>query len=1429
MSANASSIFGCGRAMSIILSITERERVTCMKPSSTHNSLATQGWLGLSLAALLFFFLSISGATAQLSGTYTVGAGGTYATIDAALSSLTSSGVNGPVTFLIASGTYTPPSGGWRLPVVTGMSATNRVTFRPDVGATITMSGNTGSYNGSGIFTFDNGDYYTIDGSNTPGGTSKNITMIQTETYYNNAVVFKNGADYNVVQNCNLQGNSQYNTSSYGGGIVSFIRGGNDSNLVANCVIGDPAGVNRSSTGVYSYGSSTSQPNIGNRVTGSEIVNFGKSSGSYTIYGVYIGYYNNGFILDGNEIHQTSAPYYYFTYGIYVYEYYGYSKNTVIERNNIHHLLRGTQYTYGYVYALYYYGYYAQNTTFQFNNNMVSMTEDATTYSYMYVYTYYSQSSATIEYNHNSIYAGGTSTGYRTYMLYAYNYGGSVTFNHKNNIYYSPNRGYVYGMYAYYLTTGFHSDYNLVNLGGTSTVAAYYNFTTYSTFAAYQASGQDAASVTGTVPFVNTSTGDLHVTGGCDPFLGESRGTPLTNVALDIDGDMRSTFKPDVGADEGNFNGDGIRMVSPQLNEMATSDYALTVNYTTNRPLGVNIDLSIDGGANWVTMGTVDPTDPGANSFTIRTPYLETAQAKVRVVSTGNACEEATSGAFRIVHPVLTLAAPNGGELWVPTDTTKILWNSRYIPSGLKVNLEYSSDNGANWQVVAPNLVSDNLPSDNSYDLIVPNAPTKNARMRVIVAGRTEGDTSDAVFTVLPQPFVKVLTPNNGEEWFIGERDTIRWSSVTTEYVGIDYSTDGGSSWMSIASRLPAFLGELAWTIPNTPSESTLVRITDKTRIRFSDISDTYFKILKSDIEVIAPNGGEKFNITQPVTVSWTAENTTSIRLDYSVDNGANWKVIVDRMPAALGSYTFTPDAIPTRLALVRVSNADRPTVKDQSDMPFEIRADKSIIVYAPTTGDELTRGATTQILWDAPRVDQVNILYSSNGGINWQTVASGVSSVIGSYTWGVPNMNTTQGKIRIQEVGGVIVGESGIFRIVDPKQPTVTVVRPNGGESYTEGDPISILWSAADVQKVTLYYSTNSGANWNLIASGISAQLGQYDWTAPKNPGTNYRVRIASTNPSANDMSDDDFTVERRLVPSLTVLHPNGGEQLAADSSVTIRWDATDLLGNVIVAYSLDSGATWTDIATVPATGPTAGQYLWMVPNQSSSTAIVRVQSEDGSISDASDATFMITRRKVLPIVVVAPNGGEGWHAGEVHSIQWTAPDDVSEIAIDLSVDGGANWMSVQALRPSVGGVTNEYLWTIPVLPNNTFTALVRVRSVADAGRFDVSDQVFNLYNSASSVDNDAVAGIGMQSLGAYPNPFVDQTDIRWVQSVSGDATLRVFSSDGGVVGTYDLGYRNVGEQGYRFDGENLSSGGYIYELRIGAAVQRGVMMLVR
>ncbi|MFO0267814.1 MAG: hypothetical protein ACK51D_12805, partial [Cyclobacteriaceae bacterium] len=118
------------------------------------------------------------GATAQpLSGIYTVGSGGNYGTLTAAVSDLLSRGVNSPVTFRLRTGTFNEQV---IIGTVAGASATNTITFEAESGnpgdAVLTFSATAAGTNY--IIRLDNAGFLTF----------RNLTLQPTGSSFNRAV-----------------------------------------------------------------------------------------------------------------------------------------------------------------------------------------------------------------------------------------------------------------------------------------------------------------------------------------------------------------------------------------------------------------------------------------------------------------------------------------------------------------------------------------------------------------------------------------------------------------------------------------------------------------------------------------------------------------------------------------------------------------------------------------------------------------------------------------------------------------------------------------------------------------------------------------------------------------------------------------------------------------------------------------------------------------------------------------------------------------------------------------------------------------------------------------------------------------------------------------------------------------------------------------
>ncbi|MCG2678895.1 MAG: hypothetical protein L6455_02845, partial [Kiritimatiellae bacterium] len=116
------------------------------------------------------------------------------------------------------------------------------------------------------------------------------------------------------------------------------------------------------------------------------------------------------------------------------------------------------------------------------------------------------------------------------------------------------------------------------------------------------------------------------------------------------------------------------------------------------------------------------------------------------------------------------------------------------------------------------------------------------------------GDGGDGVvFSLTLPPSITVDSPNGGENWNSGDVHNITWSSIgTIANVNIDYSTNSGSSWSSLAANANND-GTYAWTVPAiTPSANCFVRVSDTSNAAINDVSNNVFSISQSAAETVS-------------------------------------------------------------------------------------------------------------------------------------------------------------------------------------------------------------------------------------------------------------------------------------------------------------------------------------------------------------------------------------------------------------------------------------------------------------------------------------------------------------------------------------------------------------------------------------------------
>src|SRR5207249_5199386 len=89
-----------------------------------------------------------------------------------------------------------------------------------------------------------------------------------------------------------------------------------------------------------------------------------------------------------------------------------------------------------------------------------------------------------------------------------------------------------------------------------------------------------------------------------------------------------------------------------------------------------------------------------------------------------------------------------------------------------------------------------------------------------------------------------------------------------------------------------------------------------------------------------------------------------------------------------------------------------------------------------------------------------------------------------------------------------------------------VTVLTPNGRETWPIGTNQQITWTASVSGKLTIYVSRDGGATWQSLFSNV-ANNGRKTWKVTGPATTQARIRVCDLSGPNCDTSDANFTIQ--------------------------------------------------------------------------------------------------------------------------------------------------------------------------------------------------------------------------------------------------------------------------------------------------------------
>lgn len=566
------------------------------------------------------------------------------------------------------------------------------------------------------------------------------------------------------------------------------------------------------------------------------------------------------------------------------------------------------------------------------------------------------------------------------------------------------------------------------------------------------------------------------------------------------------------------------------------------------------------------------------------------------------------------------------------------------------------------------------------------------------------------------QQSITLVQPTAGSTWEGARTYTITWEAQNINLIKIEFSANGGTSWQLVEAAYPATAFSYAWTVPEQPTDSAQIRLSDSENPAIYSVSGLFtIPYPEINIELIS-----NLRAGQPYTLFWESISIAEIGLLFSNNNTLSWDTVNRNVNAQLGLKNWAvPEAADT--CLIKLFDESNPEVFSISNV-FTItempegnvakfrggsydgyarysNLNPALQITYPAGGETLEGGTLQTLKWDATNIAQIMILFSLDGGDNWHdTIYQSYPAEALSIDYALPNIPTEAAQFKIISISPEgYEAVSGTFTILEP-----FVEITNTFPELKSGTPYPVFWESQSVNFVSVAYSSDGGANYDLLKEFIPAENNVYNLHVPA-PTDVARIKIWDAElPDIFDESEvfaisslqdpnpakyhggsyDGYAKLSNTGTQLELLYPVGGESIEGGDEIVISWNAENI-NQVMLLYSDDGGENWPDTLTT-AYPAGALSFPWTIPNTPTQEARIKIGSVDYPDLESESDNFII-----LDFYIGIQNSFELLLSGTPQPVFWESTS-INFVSVAYSADAGQNYTTLKTNMPASNQVYN-------------------------------------------------------------------------------------------------------------------------------------------
>ncbi len=733
----------------------------------------------------------------------------------------------------------------------------------------------------------------------------------------------------------------------------------------------------------------------------------------------------------------------------------------------------------------------------------------------------------------------------------------------------------------------------------------------------------------------------------------------------------------------------------------------------------------------WITLA--NNVSSSSYQYLWMTSGAPTNSARIAVIPNGYPQYGDTTETFAIVNRQAVITRPAGGEQLIVGRPDSICWSTTY-PTRYDV---YVSRNGID--PVELELIASGVSSTDGHCHWTPTAPlSDNAYIYIVDTDLGIDDWSDVPFRIVSST-ITISRPNDGEHFYFGLQDTIRWNSYNlsdTCHLAVDLRRGYTAQWENIIASTPN-TGSVLWSPTGVANQNSKIRIRSVSNAAIWDTSDYTFNIENYSwlLAFLAknPNTGTALlnEWSPPIPYDASTGNRPPVDIHFPAQSAGHpnpdtvrvfyRRSDTDDLAKRINRYwTIDPSS-------KQFESVDLTLRFSTADLPFGIadpvNADPGLMaVYSDDDG-------LTWIYEPGGACTVDNLASGTSGGTTFQFSVAGISHMS---MWALTN---------------------------DGLQPRLTY--PNGNDTIVIGNTITFRWTnSIRGGNVAIQVNRNyPSSNWESIITS-TANDSLENWVVSGAITSAARFRIVSTLYTSDGDTSNANTVIRSsgAMPVVSVTYPNGGEAFRVGAVDTIRWSAPTLSGNVSIQLNRNyPSTTWETLFSNTAND---GKEAWTIAGTETVNARIRIRSyTTPTVGDTSDANFEIYKRTVK---IGYPNSGEILTLNVADTIKWTSRDVTGNVQIKYTRSyPNPPWLTVPGAT-AVPVSRGYYLWT----PSGTSTTNARIAIIpaSYATAADTSDAAFSIQDRQITLTrpNGGEAFIRNRA-----------DTIRWVATYTGNVSL--------------------------------------------------------